>query len=234
MKERYQRQTLLPEIGEEGERKLNNARILIVGMGGLGCPAALYLCGAGVGHISLVDDDVVSMGNLHRQVLYDETDIGLPKAECAARHLRLKNSDIEIKAYPMRLTETNAEKLIAEYDMVVDGCDNHATRYLLSDVCSKQGKPYIYAAIGPLSGQIAILCYKEEAPTYRTLFPDEKAMLSFEAEKAVIGTTPAVVGTLVANEALKLITGFGCPLLGKLFTIDLPTLETHIITLSNP
>ena len=118
---KYHRQTLLSEIGEEGQKKLQNARVLIVGVGGLGCPVALYLTGAGVGHLGLVDDDVVSLSNLHRQVLYEEVDLGHPKAECAARHLQAKNSDIELKAYPMRLTPDNAEHLIAEYDLVVDG-----------------------------------------------------------------------------------------------------------------
>ena len=231
MKERYHRQTLLPEVGEEGQKKLQNARVLIVGVGGLGCPVALYLAGAGVGHLGLVDNDVVSLSNLHRQVLYDESDIDQPKAECATRHLHTKNSDIELKAYPMRLTPDNAECLIAEYDLVIDGCDNHATRYLLSDICEKQKKPYVHAAIGAFQGQVAILCYEEGAPTYRTLFPDEDAMCSLEAEKGVIGTTPAVIGSLIANEVLKLIAGFGEALFGKLFYIDLQTLKTQTIHL---
>ena len=232
MKERYHRQTLLPEIGEEGQKKLQNARVLIVGVGGLGCPVALYLAGAGVGHLGLLDDDVVSLSNLHRQVLYEDADIGLPKAQCATNHLQAKNGDIELKAYPMRLTSDNAERLIAEYDLVVDGCDNHATRYLLSDICERQKKPYVYAAIGAFRGQVAILCYEEEAPTYRTLFPDEDTMCSLEAEKGVIGTTPAVVGSLVANEVLKLIIGYGKPLLGQLLVIDLLTLQTNFIRLT--
>ena len=231
MKERYHRQTLLPEIGEEGQKKLQNARVLIVGVGGLGCPVALYLAGAGVGHLGLVDDDVVSLSNLHRQVLYEEVDLGHPKAECAARHLQAKNSDIELKAYPIRLTPDNAERLIAEYDLVVDGCDNHATRYLLSDICEKQKKPYVYAAIGAFQGQIAILCYDEGAPTYRTLFPDEDMMCSLEAGKGVIGTTPAVVGSLVANEVLKLIIGYGETFVNRMWYIDLLTLNTQIIQL---
>ncbi len=226
---KYHRQTLLPEIGEEGQKKLQNARVLIVGVGGLGCPVALYLAGAGVGHLGLVDNDVVSLSNLHRQVLYEEADLGHPKAACAARHLQAKNGDIELKAYPIRLTPDNAECLIAEYDLVIDGCDNHATRYLLSDICEKQKKPYVHAAIGAFQGQVAILCYEEGAPTYRTLFPDEDAMCSLEAEKGVIGTTPAVIGSLIANEVLKLIAGFGEALFGKLFYIDLQTLKTQTI-----
>ena len=229
MNHKYHRQTLLPEIGEEGQEKLRQAKVLIVGVGGLGCPIALYLTSAGVGHIGLIDNDVVSIHNLHRQVLYDEADIGQPKAICALHHLRPKNSDIELIAYPMRLTQENAEALISEYDIVVDGCDNHATRYLISDVCHRLQKPYVYAAIGAFQGQVGILCHKPDAPTYRTLFPDEEAMLAIETGKGVIGTTPAVVGSVVANEVLKLIIGYGEALLGKLLIIDLLTLDIQKI-----
>ena len=231
MNERYHRQVLLPEIGEEGQKRLQSARVLIVGIGGLGCPIALYLTTAGVGHIGIIDDDIVSISNLHRQVLYDETDIGEPKAICAFRHLQAKNSDICIEAYPFRLTSQNAEDLIAKYDIVIDGCDNHATRYLLSDVCEKRRKPYVYAAIGAFQGQVGVLCYNEDASTYRSLFPDEEAMLDLKPEKGVIGTTPAIIGSLVANEVLKLIIGHGKPLKSQLFCIDLLTLQTQLIHL---
>ena len=230
MNNRYQRQTLLTEIGEEGQFKLQKAHVLIVGVGGLGCPVALYLAGAGVGHIGLADDDVVSIHNLHRQILYNESDIGLPKAECAVCHLHARNSDIEVKAYPVRLTSDNAEQLIAEYDIIVDGCDNHATRYLISDICHRLKKTYVYAAIGAFQGQVAILCHPENAATYRTLFPDE-VMGTVQAEKGVIGTTPAVVGSIVANEVLKLIIGYGETLVNRMWYIDLLTLNTQIIQL---
>lgn len=233
MNNKYHRQTLLPEIGEEGQQKLKQAKVLIVGVGGLGCPIALYLATAGVGCLGLIDDDVVSLSNLHRQVLYDETDIGQPKAECAVHHLQQKNSDIELTAYPMRLTKENAETLIRDYDIVVDGCDNHATRYLISDVCHRLQKPYVYAAIGAFQGQVGILCYDHDAPTYRTLFPDEEAMLSVEAGKGVIGTTPAVVGSIAANEVLKLTVGFGEALIGKILFIDLLTLDIQKINLTS-
>lgn len=231
MKERYQRQTLLPEIGEEGQEKLRRARVLIVGVGGLGCPIALYLCGAGVGHLGLIDDDNVSIPNLPRQVLYDETNIGKLKVSCAVHHLQAKNSDIQIDSYPFRLDKENAEALIAKYDIIVDGCDNHATRYLISDVCHQQQKPYVYAAIGAFQGQVGVLCYDEQASTYRTLFPDVEVMCKMKAEKGVIGTTPAVIGSLVANEVIKLIIGYGDVLKNKLFCIDLLTLQTQLIHL---
>lgn len=233
MNNQYHRQTLLPEIGEEGQQKLKQAKVLIVGVGGLGCPIALYLATAGVGCLGLIDDDVVSLSNLHRQVLYDEADIEQPKAQCAVRHLQKKNSDIELTAYPMRLTKENAETLIHDYDIVVDGCDNHATRYLISDVCHRLQKPYVYAAIGAFQGQVGILCYDHDAPTYRTLFPDEEAMLSVEAGKGVIGTTPAVVGSIAANEVLKLTVGFGEALIGKVLFIDLLTLDIQKINLTS-
>lgn len=233
MNNQYHRQTLLPEIGEEGQQKLKQAKVLIVGVGGLGCPIALYLATAGVGCLGLIDDDVVSLSNLHRQVLYDEADIEQPKAQCAVRHLQKKNSDIELTAYPMRLTKENAETLIHDYDIVVDGCDNHATRYLISDVCHRLQKPYVYAAIGAFQGQVGILCYDHDVPTYRTLFPDEEAMLSVEAGKGVIGTTPAVVGSIAANEVLKLTVGFGEALIGKILFIDLLTLDIQKINLTS-
>ena len=232
MKERYHRQVLLPEIGEEGQKKLQSARVLIVGMGGLGCPIALYLCGAGIGTLGLMDDDIVSISNLHRQVIYDEADIGQPKALCATRHLRAKNNDIRLIAHPMRLTKENAEALISEYDIVVDGCDNHATRYLISDICERLGKPYVYAAISAFQGQVGIFCYNPDAPTYRTLFPDEEAMCSLETGKGVIGTTPAIVGSIPSNEVLKLIVGFGEDLKGKILIIDLLKLDMQKITLT--
>ena len=231
MNNKYHRQTLLSEIGEEGQEKLKQAKVLIVGVGGLGCPIALYLTTAGVGHLGLIDDDVVSLSNLHRQVLYDEADIGQPKAECAVRHLQAKNSDIHIEGYPFRLDKENAETLIAKYDIVVDGCDNHATRYLISDVCHQLQKPYVYAAIGAFQGQVGVLCYDEQASTYRTLFPDEDVMCDRKAEKGVIGTTPAVIGSFVANEVIKLIIGYGDVLKNKLFCIDLLTLQTQLIHL---
>ena len=231
MKERYQRQILLPEIGVEGLEKLRKARVLTVGVGGLGCPIALYLCGAGVGHLGLIDDDYVSISNLPRQVLYDETDIGKLKVSCAVRHLQAKNCDIQIDSYPFRLDKENAEALIAKYDIIVDGCDNHDTRYLISDVCHQQQKPYVYAAIGAFRGQAGVLCYDEQTSTYRTLFPDEEVMCKMKAEKGVIGTTPAVIGSLVANEVIKLIIGHGDVLKNKLFCIDLLTLQTQLIHL---
>ena len=145
--ERYNRQMMLPEIGTEGQGKLQAAKVLVVGVGGLGSPIALYLAGAGVGTLGLVDCDVVHVSNLHRQVLYTEDETGDLKAVCAAMRLQALNRSITIHAFPGRLTKENAEELIGTYDLVVDGCDNFATRYLINHVCVKLGKPYVYAAI---------------------------------------------------------------------------------------
>ena len=153
---RYERQIMLPEIRTGGQERLRAARVLVVGTGGLGSPVSLYLAGAGIGHIGLVDDDEVSTTNLHRQVLYAEAEVGLPKVVLAARRLRALNSDVDVKPYACRLTPDNAAGMIQGYDIVVDACDNYPTRYLLNDVCRAQGKPYVYGAIEGFCGQVSV------------------------------------------------------------------------------
>lgn len=228
---RYDRQIILPEIGEKGQRKLAKSKVLIVGVGGLGSPIALYLTGAGVGTIGLVDDDVVSITNLQRQVLYSEPELGKLKAECARNRLKALNREIKIYSYPIRLTEENAGELISEYDIVVDGCDNFATRYLISDVCGKLGKVYVYGAICGFEGQVSVFNYSGET-NYRTIYPEEKEMLGMPPPpKGVLGVIAGVVGSIEANEVIKVICGFGDVLAGKLWTIDLRTMQTHIILL---
>lgn len=229
---RYDRQIILPEIGEEGQRKLQKAKVLIVGVGGLGSPIALYLAGAGVGYIGLVDDDVVSISNLQRQVLYSEKELGKPKAVCAAERLSALNSEIKVAHYPTRLTENNARDIIREYDMVVDGCDNFTTRYLINDICIEQGKPYIYGAICGFEGQVSVFNYGSQKKSYRDLYPDEEEMKRMPPPpKGVIGITPAVVGSIEATEVLKIICGFGNVLAGELWTIDLRTLQSNKFSL---
>ena len=230
--ERYDRQILLPEIGEAGQEKLRSARVLLVGVGGLGSPVALYLAGAGIGRLGLVDDDVVSLSNLQRQILYTEEEVGQKKVLCAARRLQALNSEIRIDTYPTRLTAENAADLISRYDVVVDGCDNFATRYTVSDVCSRLHIPYIYAAIGEWEGQVAILCHGADGKTYRDLYPDETAMLSMpHPGRAVIGVTPAIVGSVEAGEVVKLLCECDTPLVNRLWTIDVRTLQSHVIAL---
>lgn len=229
---RYDRQIILPEIGEEGQRKLQKAKVLIVGVGGLGSPIALYLAGAGVGYIGLVDDDVVSISNLQRQVLYSEKELGKPKAVCAAERLSALNSEIKVAHYPTRLTENNARDIIRKYDMVVDGCDNFATRYLINDICIEQGKPYIYGAICGFEGQVSVFNYGNRKKSYRDLYPDEEEMKRMPPPpKGVMGITPAVVGSIEATEVLKIICGFGNVLADELWTIDLRTLQSNKFSL---
>lgn len=229
--ERYSRQILMPEIGIEGQKKLSASKVLIVGVGGLGSPIATYLAGAGVGCLGLIDADVVSVSNLHRQVLYSELEVGKYKALCAKDRLQLLNSEITINAYPEMLTADNAKTIISEYDIVVDGCDNFKTRFLINDTCVALSKPYVYGAICGLEGQVAVLC-ADSAVTYRTIYPDEQFVLEMpHPSKAVVGVTPAIVGSVEASETIKWICNYGDILLGKLWVIDLKTLQTNIIEL---
>ena len=206
------------------------AKVLIVGVGGLGSPLSTYLCGAGVGTIGLVDDDVVSITNLQRQVLYDESQEGQSKVLCAKRRLESLNSDVKIEAHRMRLTADNAHELIAKYDIVADATDNFAVRFIISDACKALGKPFVHGAINGLDGQVAVLC-KGKA-TYRTLFPDEEAVLAMpHPGKALAGVTPAVVGCVEASQVLQLICGYGEPLTDRLWTVNLRNMQSFIIDL---
>lgn len=231
--ERYQRQIALPEIGEEGQALLSQARVLIVGVGGLGSPIALYLAGAGVGCLGLVDDDCVSLSNLQRQILYTEQEVGQPKALCAARRLFQLNSSITIHPYPQRLTAETIDEILCQYDLVVDGCDNFATRFLINDHCAKRGIPYIYGGICGFEGQVSVFPNDGTSrSSYRTLYPDEAATLAMpHPSKAVIGVTPGIVGCVEAAEAIKLICHVGEPLVDRLWTIDLRTMQTYLIDL---
>ena len=229
---RYDRQILLPEIGEEGQEKLKAAKVLIVGVGGLGSPIALYLAGAGVGTIGLVDDDVVSISNLQRQGLYSEEELGDFKAVCAAMRLTALNSEIKINSCPGRLSKENAQELINAYDIIVDGCDNFVTRYLINDSCMALGKPYVYGAISGFEGQVSVFNYGDNPKNYRDLYPDEEEMLRLPPpSKGVMGVTPAITGSVQATEVLKIICGFGEVLAGKLWTIDLRTWQSNIFSL---
>ena len=228
---RYDRQTMLPEMGEDGQEKLRKASVLLVGVGGLGSPIALYLTASGIGTLGIMDSDIVSLTNLQRQVLYKESELDLIKVECAHKRLSALNSEVNIQTYPYKLTRENAEEIISKYDLVVDGCDNFPTRYLINDTCVKLGKPYVYGAIFGLQGQVSVFNHKS-GKTYRDLFPDEEEMLTMPPlSKGVMGVTPAVTGSVEASEVIKLICGYGELLDGKLWTIDLRTMESNIILL---
>ena len=207
--ERYSRQIMLPEIGNEGQKKLSEASVLLVGVGGLGSPISLYLTGAGIGRIGLIDADVVSESNLQRQVLYTEQEIGLPKVECAKRRLQALSGNIQIDTYQEFFSEKNAMSLVEKYDLVIDGCDNFATRYLINDCCVAAGKPYIYGTIGEFFGQASVFNYQGDM-TYRDLYPDEQELTSKPRTiNGVIGVVPGIIGCIEASETIKVITGCG-------------------------
>ena len=225
---RYHRQLLLPEIGLEGQQLLRRARVLLVGVGGLGSPIALYLTGAGVGTLGLVDDDVVSLTNLHRQVLYGDDQVGQSKALCAARRLSALNPHVTVEPHALRLTPENAEVIISRYDIVVDGCDNYATRYLIDDVCGRLGRPYVYGAVSGFEGQVSVFHAGPQPRAYRDLYPD---MPPAPASRAIVGMTPGVVGSVMAHEVVKLVCGYASSLAGSLWCIDLRSLESYRISL---
>lgn len=229
METRYDRQILLPEIGEEGQRKLAKVKVLLVGVGGLGSPIATYLTAAGVGSLAIMDPDNVNISNLHRQVLYEASQVGRSKVNCAAKRLKGLNSDVQLTAYPFRLSVPNAKMLISEYDIVVDGTDNFDTRYLISDTCEALGKPYVYGSIQGFMGQVAVLCAGKT--TYRTLYPNEDELRTMQHDKGVVGVTPAVVGSVEASQVLQLVCGYGEPLIDRLWTIDLRTMQSFIVSL---
>lgn len=232
--ERYQRQIILNGFGEEGQQKLLKASVLIIGAGGLGCPALQYLTAAGVGKIGIVDDDQVSLHNLHRQVLFTTEDIGKPKAEVAAKRLAQMNPDVQLNTYPFRFTNQNAAHIIQEYNYVLDATDNFATRYLINDACVLLNKPLIYGAISQFEGQVAVFNWGENSVNYRDLFPQPPKPGSVLncAEAGVLGVLPGIIGTLQATEVIKLITGMGKPVVNQLFTYNALSNKSFVFHLS--
>jgi sulfur-carrier protein adenylyltransferase/sulfurtransferase len=229
---RYSRHLLLPELGEEGQRRLKAGRVLVVGAGGLGSPAALYLAAAGVGTLGLVDFDVVDRSNLQRQVLYGESGIGRPKLEEAKRRLLDLNPHTHVVLHPDPLTSDNARAIIRDYDVVLDGTDNFPTRYLVNDACVLEGKPNVYGSIFRFEGQVSVF-HHDGGPCYRCLYPDPPppGLVPSCAEGGVLGVLPGVVGTLQATEALKVLAGIGTTLSGRLILYDALGLEFHEVRL---
>jgi len=220
-KSRYSRHLLLPEFGEEGQERLKQAKVLVVGAGGLGSPSLLYLTASGVGTIGIVDFDVVETNNLHRQVLYNAGDVGHMKVEAAVRNLERLNPAVSIVSHPVRLTSENAIEIISKYDLVLDGTDNFATRYLVNDACVLTRTPNVYASIYRYDGQVSVFC-TENGPCYRCVFPEPPPPGSVPscAEGGVLGVLPGLLGTLQATEAVKWLAGLGEPLVGKLLLVD--------------
>ena len=234
---RYSCQIALPGFNESAQEKLTRASVLIVGAGGLGCPAAQYLVAAGVGKLAVADDDVISVSNLHRQILFNQAETGLPKSTTAVNKLRQQNPLVQVVDINERITNRNAVDIISQYDVVIDCTDNFDSRYLINDAAVILGKPVIYGAIYQFDGQVAIWNVKNDdgtfSPNYRDVYPDvNAAMVPNCAEGGVIPTLAGVTGCLQANEAIKLITGVGTPLVSRILMINAADLSNRIIRLS--
>jgi len=233
---RYSRHITIPSFGLEGQEKLKASKVLVIGAGGLGSPALLYLAAAGIGTIGVVDDDVVDYSNLQRQVLYTVDDIDKYKVDIAKAKILAANPMIRVNTYKCKLTAENAEKIVESYDIVIDGTDNFPTRYLVNDVCVLLNKINVYGSVFRFEGQVSVFNYIDEdgesSPNYRDLYPEPPAAGSVPncAEGGVLGVLPGIIGCMQANEVIKLIAGIGEPLIGKLLLFDALTLESRIIS----
>ncbi|WP_454832971.1 molybdopterin-synthase adenylyltransferase MoeB [Pseudoxanthomonas wuyuanensis] len=223
--ERYSRHLLLPEVGTEGQRRLERSRVLVIGAGGLGSPSAYYLAAAGVGHLRIADDDVVDRSNLQRQILHTEARIGMPKVDSAQATLSALNPRTQVEAVAERVTSDNIDRLLEDVDVVLDGADNFPVRYLLNDACIRHAKPLVYGAVQRFEGQVSVFDagrHRGQAPCYRCLFP-EPPPPEFApncAEAGVLGVLPGVIGLLQASEVIKLLLEIGEPLTGRLLHFD--------------
>lgn len=219
---RYSRHLIMPEVGMAGQRRLKQGSALLIGTGGLGSPLALYLAAAGVGHIGLVDFDVVDESNLQRQIVHGTSTVGVPKIESAKQRLQDLNPQIEISTYEAQVTSDNALDLMRPYDVIVDGTDNFPTRYLTNDACVLLGKPNVYGSIFRFEGQATVFYPHDGGPCYRCLYPEPPppGLVPSCAEGGVLGVLPGVIGTIQATEVIKLLTGIGEPLIGRLMLYD--------------
>ena len=227
---RYGRHLIMPEFGMDGQKRLKASSVLLIGTGGLGSPLALYLTAAGVGRIGLVDYDTVDESNLQRQIIHGISTVGVSKIESAARRMRDLNPDIQIDKYEVPITSDNALQLIEPYDVIIDGTDNFPTRYLVNDACVKLGKPNVYGSILRFEGQLSVF-YAKEGPCYRCMFPEPPppGLVPNCAEAGVLGVLPGTIGTMQATEAIKLITGIGDPMIGRMLLYD--ALEMSFMTI---
>ncbi len=232
---RYARHIAIPEFGLEGQKKLKNSKVLVIGSGGLGSPVLLYLAAAGVGTIGIVDFDIVDDSNLQRQVLFTVDDVGKSKARTAAKRLKAQNPHIDIHVHETRFTRENALDLVREYDVVADGTDNFPTRYLVNDACVLAGKVNVYASIFQFEGQVSVFNYLKEdgtrGPNYRDMFPEPPppGLVPNCAEGGVLGVLPGIIGSMQASEVIKVLTGVGEPLAGRLFLFDAASFTTRIL-----
>jgi adenylyltransferase/sulfurtransferase len=229
---RYSRHFLLPEVGEDGQAKLLQAKVLMVGAGGLGSPSAYYLAAAGVGTIGIIDNDVVDISNLQRQILHANDRVGMPKVESAKKTLEGLNPDVKVIPYQAKLTSQNIMDILKDYDLVVDGCDNFPTRYLVNDACVLMGKPNVHGSIFQFEGQATVF-YPGKGPCYRCLYPEPPPaeMAPSCAEAGVLGVLPGLIGTIEGLEAIKLILGKGDTLIGRLLCFNTLTMEINNLKL---
>lgn len=232
---RYSRHIILPEVGGKGQEKLLKSKVLVIGAGGLGSPSLYYLAAAGVGTIGIVDFDVVDFSNLQRQILHNTGRIGTPKVESAKKTLEALNPDVNVVTYNTKIQKSNVMDIIKDYDVVLDGSDNFPTRFLVNDACYFLGKPLVSAAILRFEGQLTVFDYrdKQNSPCYRCLLPEPPppGLVPNCQEAGLLGVVGGIMGTLQANEALKLILGIGKPLVGKLLVFDALTTEFNIVKL---
>lgn len=233
MANRYNRQIILSEIGQAGQDKLSNAKVFVVGAGGLGCPILQYLAAAGIGTLGIIDFDVVEISNLHRQILFGTSSLGKNKAVAAKHRLEDLNPEISIIAYAEKLTHQNALELISNYDIIVDGTDNFETRYLINDACILTNKPLVFGSIYKFEGQVSVFNY-QNGSSYRCLFPNppQKNAVPNCAEIGVLGVLPSIIGSFQANEVLKMILGIGNVLSGKLLCYNALTSQTSILKIN--
>jgi len=238
--ERYARHIVLPEVGGPGQAALRRSRVLVIGAGGLGAPLILYLAAAGVGTLGIVDDDVVSLSNLQRQVIHATPDLGLPKVDSAAAIISRLNPHVAVEKHGMRLGPRNALSLIGKYDLIADGSDNFATRYLVSDACYFAKKPLVTAALGPFDGTLTtIRAYERSAdgkpnPTYRCLFPEPPppGTVPACAEAGILGALAGVIGSMAALEVIREVVGFGTGLVGRLVMLDARAMRFETLSYS--
>lgn len=230
---RYARHIVLPEIGGAGQQRLGRAKVLVVGAGGIGSPAILYLAASGIGTIGIADDDDVTLSNLQRQTIHTTADLGRPKTASAAEAAGRLNPHVAVEAHPFRLDESNVAATIAPYDVVLDGSDNFPTRFLLADACAAAGVPLVSAAVNRFSGSLTtLLPFADENPSYRDLFPEPppEGLVPTCAEAGVLGAVTGILGTLAVAEVVKLLCGFGEPLVGRLLMVDALDMRFQTIT----
>ena len=221
-------------FGKGSSEKLKSKKVAVFGAGGVGGYCIEALVRSGVGTIEVIDNDKVSESNLQRQTLYSEDEIGMSKVECARKRLQRLNGNVKINVYDCFLTADNAEEIISGYDIIVDGCDNFATRFIVNDTCLSLCKPYVYGSIQGLNGQVSVFGMPDangKVHSYRDLYDEQELLSMTPPSKAVLGITPAVTGSVEANQVLQIAAGFGEPLIGKLWSIDLRTMESYIIDL---